>query len=105
MLANRLHLAYPERRVRYLNTGIGGHSSRQMLARSDADILDHHPHWLSISAGVVEVRWHYQPNRENERVSLFDEFLRIERQHADEVHLNAKGDLLYSNLVYQYLSS
>jgi len=45
-------------------------------------------------------------------VSMFDEFLRLERElagdaslYADEVHLNALGDLLYSQLVYQYLNS
>ena len=180
MLANRIHLAYPERRITYLNAGIGGHSSRQMLARFDADILAHHPHWLLLSAGVVEVRRNYQPDRASERVSLeeyvnnlttmvttalnanmqvmlleptpharpvtdgprdlmledvrtltrryavammkvaqalrvgfvslFDEFLRIEHHladdaslYADEVHLNARGDMLYSQLVYQYL--
>jgi lysophospholipase L1-like esterase len=180
MLANHIHLAYPERRIRYLNAGIGGHSSRQMLARFDADILAHHPHWLLLSAGVVEVRRNYQPDRIRDRVSLeeyvsnltrmitgalradmqvilleptpharpvtdcppdvtledvnaltrqygtatrkvaqkmglgfvslFDEFLRIESDlaghtslFADEVHLNARGDMLYSHLVYQYL--
>src|SRR5215208_7968568 len=61
MLASRIHLAYPERRIRYLNAGIGGHSSRQMLAHFDADILAHHPQWLLLSAGVVEVRRVYQP--------------------------------------------
>jgi lysophospholipase L1-like esterase len=182
MLANRIHLAYPERRITYLNAGTGGHSSRQMLARFDADILAHHPDWLLLSAGVVEVRRNYQPDRASERVSLeeyvnnltgmvtkavnadmqvilleptpharpvtdgprevtledvntltrhyaiamrqiaqetgvgfvslFDEFLRIEHQladdtslYADEVHLNARGDLLYSQLVYQYLDA
>jgi len=182
ILANRIHLAYPQRRIRYLNAGIGGYSSRQMSARFDADILAHHPQWLLLSAGVVEVRRTYQPDREQERVSLdeylvnltmmitralnanmqvilleptpharpvtdgppevslqdvntltgqyakamrqvaqemqvgfvsmFDEFLRLERElagdaslYADEVHLNALGDLLYSQLVYQYLNS
>ena len=182
MLANRIHLAYPQRRITYLNAGIGGHSSRQMLDRFDADILAYHPHWLLLSAGVVEVRRNYQPDRVSERVSLeeyvtnltlmitgalradmqvilleptphvrtvtdgpsdvtledvntltrqygtamrqvaqkmdigfvslFDEFLRIESDlagdaslYADEVHLNARGDLLYSQLVYQYLDA
>ena len=182
ILANRIHLAYPERRIRYLNAGIGGQSSRQMLARFDADILAHHPQWLLLSAGVVEVRRKYQPDRVSERVSLeeyvtnltlmitgalrenlqvilleptpharpvtdgprdltledvhtltrqygtamrqvaqemavgfvflFHEFLRMERQlagdaslYADEVHLNARGDMLYSQLVYQYLDA
>jgi lysophospholipase L1-like esterase len=180
MLANRIHLAYPERQIRYLNAGIGGNSSRQMLTRFDADVLAHGPQWLLLSAGVVEVRRIYQPDRESDRVSLdeyvanlttmttralhadlqvilleptpharpvtdgpaevtleevnsltrqyadtmaqvaqslgvgfvrlFETFLDIERRlvgevslYADEVHLSPMGDLLYSQLVYQYL--
>src|SRR5829696_1498646 len=73
MLANRIHLEYPERRIRYLNAGVGGHSSRQMLARFETDILTHRPQWLLLSAGVVEVRRIYQPDREQDRVAL-DEY-------------------------------
>jgi lysophospholipase L1-like esterase len=182
MLANRIHLAYPERRIRYINAGIGGNSSRQMLARFDTDILAHRPDWLFLSAGVVEVRRAYQADRVNERVPLdeyvtnltmmiskaqkvgaqvilleptpharpvtggppeatlqdvntltrqyatvmkevaeetrvgfvplFEIVLNIEQRlagkaslYADEVHLNARGDFLYSQLVYQYLES
>ena len=182
ILANRIHLAYPERRIRYINSGVGGHSSRQMLARFDADILTHGPQWLLVSAGVVEVRRNYQPDRASEVVlldeyvanlklmisralnmgvqvilleptpharpvtggppevtlqdvnnltrqyamamkqvaqekqvgfvPLFETMLLIEERlageaslYADEVHLNARGDLLYSQLVYQYLES
>jgi lysophospholipase L1-like esterase len=182
MLANRIHLAYPERRIRYLNAGIGGHSSRQMLARFETDLLAHRPHWLLLSAGVVEVRRVYQPDREPDRVPideymfnltkmttsaldsnlevllieptphlrpvregspkvtleevntltrryasamlqvaqstgvgfvpLFEAFLNTQHRlggeaslYADEVHLGPLGDLLYSQLVYQYLDS
>lgn len=182
MLANRIHLAYPERQIRYRNAGIGGHSSRQMLARFETDILAHHPHWLLLSAGVVEVRRVYQPDRGQDRVpvdefvanltqmitsaldsdievilleptphlgpvtdgppevtledvntltrqyasammqvaqstgvgfvSVFETFLNMERRlagkaslYADEVHLDTIGDLLYSQLVYQYLDN
>jgi len=153
-----------------------------MLARFDTDILAQHPHWLLLSAGVVEVRRVYQPDRASERVpleeyianltamttkaldsnmqvilleptpharpvtagpsdvtlqdvntltrqyamamrqvaqemsigvvSLFDTMLFIESRltdnsslYADEVHLSAGGDLLYSQLVYDYLDS
>ena len=45
-------------------------------------------------------------------VPLFDNFLEIENRlagkaslYADEVHLNVRGDLLYSQIVYQYLDS
>lgn len=182
LLANRIHLSYPERRLRYSNVGIGGHSTRQMLARFETDMLSHRPDWLLLSAGVVEVRRTYQPGREGDRVALdeyvenlttmttralhsnievllleptpharpvtegpsdvtveeinnltrryahamkqvsrnlriefvplFETFLDIERRlageaslYADEVHLNARGDLLYSGLVYEYLES
>lgn len=74
MLANCIRLAYPERRIRYINAGIGGHSSRQMLDRFETDILAHQPQWLFLSAGVVEVRRVYQPDREQDRVSL-DEYV------------------------------
>lgn len=182
ILENRIHLSYPERTICYLNAGIGGHSSRQMLARFDADILAHHPQLLLLSVGVVEVRRTYQPDREQDRVpldeyranlitmttkaqnaaikvilleptphtrpvtdgppevtleevntltqqyakamsqvaremragfvQLFEIFLDVEHRlagkaslYADEVHLGPKGDLLYSQLVYQYLDS
>lgn len=182
MLANRIQLAYPGRRIRYVNEGIGGNSSRQMLARFEADVLARYPQWLFLSAGVVEVRRTYQPDRESERVPLdeyvvnltmmisralkagtqvilleptpharpvtdglpevtlqdvndltrqygivmmqvaqetevgfvplFEKFLEVEYRlasqaslYADEVHLNARGDLLYSQIVYQYLDS
>ena len=182
ILADRIHLAYPERRIGYINAGIGGNSSRQMLARFDSDILAQQPQWLLLSAGVVEVRRTYQPDRASDRVStreyvanlsmmitralkenvqvilleptphahpvtngppevtlqdvnnltcqyaaammkvaqetqvgfvpLFEKFLELENRlagkaslYADEVHLNATGDLLYSQIVYQYLDS
>ena len=45
-------------------------------------------------------------------VPLFAKFLELENRlagqtslYADEVHLNARGDLLYSQIVYQYLDS
>ena len=180
VLANRIHLAYPERQIRYINAGVGGNSSRQMLMRFDGDVLAHQPQWLMLSAGVVEVRRIYQMDRESDRVSLdeyrknlsmmvssalnvgthvilleptphaqpvtdgppevtlqevndlmrkyamtmwqvaqdtqvgfvplFEKFLKIENRlagqaslYADEVHLNARGELLYSQIVYEYL--
>jgi hypothetical protein len=45
-------------------------------------------------------------------VPLFEMFRDVERRfagkaslYADEVHLGSKGDLLYSQLVYEYLDS
>src|SRR4030095_7088862 len=74
MLADCIRLAYPGRRIRYINEGIGGHNSRQMLYRFETDILAHQPQWLLLSAGVVEVRRVYQANREQDRVPI-DEYV------------------------------
>ena len=74
MLANRIRLAYPERRIRFHNAGIAGNSSRQMLARFETDVLAHHPDWLLLSAGVVEIRRVYQPDRAADCVPI-DEYV------------------------------
>lgn len=93
-LANRIHLAYPERRIRYLNAGIGGHSSRQMLARFETDVLAHHPHWLLLSAGVVEVRRIYQPDRTQERVPLDEYAANLSAMTSKALNLNIEVILL-----------
>jgi lysophospholipase L1-like esterase len=74
LLAQRIHLTHPERRIRYHNAGIGGNSSRQMLARFENDVLAYRTNWLLLSAGVVEVRRLYQPGREADRVPV-DEYV------------------------------
>jgi lysophospholipase L1-like esterase len=94
MLANRIYLAYPERRIRYLNAGIGGNSSRQMLARLETDILAHQPHWLLLSAGVVEVRRTYQPDREPECVPLAEYSANLTNMITRALNANTRVILL-----------
>ena len=94
MLANQIHLAYPERRIRYLNAGIGGNSSRQMLARLENDILAHHPDWLLLSAGVVEVRRTYQPGREPDCVPLAEYNANLTSMITRTLNANARVTLL-----------
>jgi lysophospholipase L1-like esterase len=94
LLASRIHLAYPDRRIRYINAGIGGHSSRQMLARFEADILTHRPDWLLLSAGVVEVRRRYQPDREVDRVSIAEYAANLAMMASRARHFNIQVILL-----------
>jgi lysophospholipase L1-like esterase len=44
-------------RIKFINAGISGHKSNDMLARLQKDVIDHHPNWVSISCGVNDV-WH-----------------------------------------------
>lgn len=94
ILANRIYLDYPERHVRYLNAGVGGNNSRQMLARFDTDILAYHPQWLLISAGVVEVRRIYQPDREQEYVPLDEYVANLTMMTKKALHANMQVVLL-----------
>lgn len=39
--------------------GISGHTSRDMLARIDRDVIQKHPDWMTLSCGVNDV-WHHE---------------------------------------------
>lgn len=69
LLMAQLSITYPRWRLRTINAGIGGDTSRKMLARLD-DVVRHHPDWLLLSAGVVDMRRAFQPERASEAVPL-----------------------------------
>ena len=50
-----LEACYPQRRIRVLNTGIGGNRVTDLEVRWQADILDYQPDWLSIMIGINDV--------------------------------------------------
>ena len=49
---------YPERKIKYINTGIGGNKITDLKARWDADALNHKPDWLSIKIGINDLHSH-----------------------------------------------
>lgn len=46
---------YPERRIHYVNTGIGGNTVADLHARWDADVIAHRPDWLSVKIGINDL--------------------------------------------------
>jgi lysophospholipase L1-like esterase len=46
---------YPERRLTYVNTGVGGHTVRELWPRWQEDVIDHQPDWLSVMVGINDV--------------------------------------------------
>jgi lysophospholipase L1-like esterase len=52
LLAARLGLEYPELNLRFLNTGISGDRTADLLARWDEDCIDLSPDWVSILIGI-----------------------------------------------------
>ena len=50
-----LEACYPQRRIRVLNTGVGGNRVTDLEARWQADVLTYQPDWLSIMIGINDV--------------------------------------------------
>ena len=55
MVENLLITAYPDMTVRITNSGIGGNTSRDLLARFDRDVISLEPDWVSICIGINDV--------------------------------------------------
>ena len=55
MVENMLSAYYPERAIRVTNKGTSGHTSRDLLARFDADVIDLNPDYISICIGINDV--------------------------------------------------
>ena len=55
MIENLLITAYPDMTVRVTNSGIGGNTSRDLLARFQRDVIDLNPDWVSICIGINDV--------------------------------------------------
>lgn len=59
MVSALLGAGYPERRIRVLNTGISGNTTRDLRARWQEDTLSLNPTWVSIMIGANDVWRHF----------------------------------------------
>jgi len=57
VVENLIHAGYPERNVKVVNSGIGGHKAPDMLARLQRDVIAHKPNVVTINVGINDV-WH-----------------------------------------------
>ena len=55
MVENLLMSVYPEYNIRVTNSGIGGNTSSDLLARWERDVLNLNPDWVSIMIGINDV--------------------------------------------------
>jgi lysophospholipase L1-like esterase len=62
MARSLLVARYPELHLRLLNRGIGGDTTRNLLARWQPDVLAERPDWLSLMIGINDVWRAYGPN-------------------------------------------
>jgi len=57
LLADLAAAKYPERNIKVVNAGIGGHKAPDLLARLEPDVLAHRPDWVTVNVGINDV-WH-----------------------------------------------
>ena len=62
MAASWFSALYPEKRVTFLNRGISGNRTKDLLARFDEDFLALKPDWISILIGINDVWRRYDSN-------------------------------------------
>lgn len=87
---NNFLTAYcPEMRFPIYNTGVGGNTSRDLLARFDTDVLDLHPDTVCIMIGVNDVWRQYDTPDYKERHVYIDEYEKNLREMIEKA-TNAK---------------
>ncbi len=73
--------------LQFLNRGVGGDTTRNMLMRFDRDIAAHEPDWVSVAIGVNDV-WRFFDPEPNDAV-LLDEFEANYRKLLEPLHQKA----------------
>jgi lysophospholipase L1-like esterase len=87
MVENMLAVNYPEIKVRVTNSGINGHTSRNLLERYDRDVVNLNPDWVSICIGINDV-W-----RQFDSPAIVDSHVYPDeyQQNVEQMILKVKG--------------
>jgi len=87
--------AHPERKIRILNTGIGGNRVIDLEARWQRDVLDLHPDWLSVMIGINDVWRQFDGAMDPNQVGA-DRFETVYRRLLDRTRSALRGLVLMS---------
>ncbi len=55
LLKSFLDACYPERHIRVVNKGVGGHTIKDLEERWERDVIEQKPDWLSVMIGINDV--------------------------------------------------
>ena len=84
IVAGLLGSTYPSRRLRLVNMGLSGNTSRDLVARWDKDVLQHRPDWVVVMIGTNDVWRQFDLPLHPELHVLPDEYRRnLEKSIAD----------------------
>ena len=99
IVSSLLASCYPELTIRVTNSGISGHTSRNLLERFDRDVVDLKPDWVSICIGINDVWRQFDlPSFRKEHI-LPEEYER----NVEEMILKVKGKVKGIFLLSPYI--
>jgi lysophospholipase L1-like esterase len=81
-----LTACYPSRHIRVLNRGVPGDTVRELKARSQTDVLDLQPDWLSVCIGINDVWQQFDGKHEGQSHVTLNEY----EQTLDELLTNVR---------------
>lgn len=96
IVENLVTAVYPERIIRFTNSGISGNTSRDLLARFQRDVLDLDPQWISICIGINDVWRQFDCPAMQEKAVLPEEYEQNLRAMIEAGKKAAKGVILVS---------
>ena len=77
MIASRMTAEYPELGLRFINRGISGNRSRDLVQRWQADCIDLRPDWVSIMIGINDTWRRYDQNDPTSAASYGENMRRL----------------------------
>ncbi len=89
MVENMLTAWYPELNIRVTNSGIGGNTSRDLLARFERDVVSLNPQWVSICIGINDVWRQFDSPAFSDRAVSPEEY----EQNVEKMILAVKDDV------------
>lgn len=96
IIENMLVAWYPELNIRVTNSGTGGNTSRDLLARFERDVVSLNPDWVSICIGINDVLRQFDSPAMQDVAVLPDEYRDNLEKMILAVKDNVKGVFLLS---------
>ena len=96
MFENLLASVYPEIKVRVVNSGISGDTSRNLIERFDRDVISLNPDWVSICIGINDVWRQFDSPSQLDWHVLPDEYEKNVEKMIQSVDGKVKGILILS---------
>lgn len=70
LIENYTLLRYPDRKIRFINAGVGGDTAAGGLKRLERDVFAHKPTVLTVAYGVNDIGWGLRANDEHKQKYL-----------------------------------